>query len=304
MKLSRPLAVLVSLLVVACEAVTVPPVPSEQISASPSRESGDRELSFPGGGRILFVPSRAPGYTSHGIGILEADGSIRRFPAERFTFPHWDPAASDRLLTLSHGARPEARSLRITGDALHLVGSWATPELFTSPSPDGETIAYTPIDASGHPRTGRLRLVDRPTGATSAVPSGGLAPIDWTPDGNLLAAPISGGRLAVWDPVTGVVARFGSGRLSSLTWAPAGNRFAAVIARGGQDPRGVVVIGDTDGRIVVRISVGRRWVEMPTWSPDGGRIAFIVRGPGRTGHRMASLHVYDVVRGMLSTVES
>lgn len=302
MRLSRLPAALVFLLVIACEAVSAPPLPSERVSALPTVARGGRGLSFPGGGRILFVPSRAPGYTGHGIGILEAGGSVRRFPADRFTFPYWDPAASDRLLTLSYGPRPEARSFEIASDSLRLVGSWRTSELLTFPSPDGETIAYTPIGRSGHPRTGSLRLVDRLTGTTRTISSGGLVPLDWTPGGTLLAASQSAGELVMWDPVTGATTPFGSSRLSSFNWAPGGSRFAAVIARGGQDPRGAVVIGGPHGRVLDRISVGRRWLEMATWSPDGGRIAFIVRGPGRTGHRTASLHVYDVARRIDSVV--
>ena len=115
---------------------------SDGASLANARPSG-QDLSFPGGGQILFVPSQAPGYPWEGIGIVEADGSIRRFPSDQFTFPYWDPADSDRLLTLSYNeARPEARSFEIVGDALRLVGSWRTSELWAFPSPDGKTLAY------------------------------------------------------------------------------------------------------------------------------------------------------------------
>jgi Tol biopolymer transport system component len=62
----------------------------------------------------------------------------------------------------------------------------------------------------------------------------------------------------------------------------------------GHDAFGVVMVGGRDGDVDRRELLGRRWVELPTWSPDGRRIAFIVRGTGREGHRTASLHVYDV----------
>lgn len=303
MKLSRPPAALLLLLLIACEAGSAPPAPSEQVPATPTGSPRRQDLSFPGGGRILFVPSRAPGYTGHGVGIVEADGSVRRFQTARSTFPYWDPAASDRLLTLSYGSRPQAHSYEIAGDTLRLVGSWRTSgNPFTLLSVDGETISFTPLDRSGHPLIDRLRLVERTTGTTTSISSGGLVPLDWTPEGKLLAAPWSGGDLVVWDPATGATKPFGPSRLSSISWAPGGNRFAAVIALGREDPRGVVVIGAPDGHIVDRISVGRRLLEMPTWSPDGGRIAFIVRGSGRTGHRTASLHVYDVARRLDSVV--
>jgi dipeptidyl aminopeptidase/acylaminoacyl peptidase len=211
------------------------------------------------------------------------------------TFPYWDPSGPNRVLTLSNGSRPEARSYEFLGDSFDLVESWRTSELMTWPSPDGETIAYTPLDRSGHHvRTGVLRLVDRTSGKITTVRSGGLVPEGWTPDGKLLAYPWAGGDRVIWDPWTGAKTPFGSGNFSSVAWAPDGSRFAAVIARGGQNPEDAVVIGDPEGELTDRLSLGPRLVRMATWSPDGEQVAFIVRGSGRRGHRTASMHVYDV----------
>jgi hypothetical protein len=304
MKRLRVSTAVLSLVVAACEVLPADQAPSRRIGLDlPEVPSGDPDLAFPGGGRILYVSSEGPGYDWGGIGFIEANGAFHRVPGGGFlTLPYWDPSAPDRVLTLSNGSRPETRSYEIDGDSVDLVGSWRTSELMTLPSSDGETIVYTPVDRSGHPLTGVLRLVDRSTGRVSTVRSGGLVPEGWTPDGKLLAYPWSGGDRVVWDPWTGAETPFGPGNLSSVSWAPDGSRFSAVIARGGPNPRGAIVIGDPVGEVADRLPVGPRWVEMPTWSPDGTQIAFIVRGLGRTGHRTASLHVYDVDRRVDSIV--
>jgi WD40 repeat protein len=305
MKLSRLMSAFVWLVIAACELGPTQGAPPPDVPfASPEVPSGDPDLAFPGGGRILYVSSEGPGYDWGGIGFVEANGTFHRIPGGGYlTFPYWDPSAPDRVLTLSNGSRPETRSYEIDGDSVDLVGSWRTSELMTWPSPDGRTIAYTPVDRSGHHvRTDILRLVDRPTGNVSTIRSGGLVPEGWTPDGKLLAYPWSGGDRVIWDPWTGTKTPFGPGNLSSVSWAPDGSRFSAVIARGGPNPRSAIVIGDPVGEVTDRLHVGPRWVEMPTWSPDGTQIAFIVRGLGRSGHRSASLHVYDVDRQVDSVV--
>jgi hypothetical protein len=297
MTLSWPAMALTLLLLISCDR---PPAPADQVHpASPQKVLEDR--SIPGGGRILFLPSRAPGYEWHGIGILEADGSTQWFPADHLTFPYWDPADSTHVLAIPHGGS-RTRSFEVVAESLRLVGSWRTSDFMTLPSTDGGKLAYTPVARSGRPRYDVIRLVDRSSGTTRTLRSGGLVPLEWTPDGRLLAAPQRGGDLVLWNPTSGVVTPFGSHRLSGFSWAPDGRRFAAVIVHDGEDPAHAVVIGAPGGRIVDRVSTRRLWVEMPTWSPDGGRIAFIVRGPEPRGHRTATLHVYDIARRIHSVV--
>jgi dipeptidyl aminopeptidase/acylaminoacyl peptidase len=273
--------------------------PAASVDPSPPTVGGVRgrpDLGFPGGGRILFLPSRAPGYQRHGIGVVESDGTVRRFPMTPYAFPYWDPAAQGSLLVLSSTVHPSARSFEIVGRRLVRIGRWPSSDAsFTYPSLDGRWLAYTPFRRNGHLWSGVLRIVERSSGSTRTIRFGELVPRGWAPDGRLLASPWNGGDLVLWDPTTGATTPFGPGRLAQIVWAPDGNRFAAVVARGGEDPRGVLVIGAPGGRVVDRVLVGRGWLETPTWSPDGNRVAFIIRGGyGGSGQRSASLHVYDV----------
>jgi dipeptidyl aminopeptidase/acylaminoacyl peptidase len=299
MKPPRTIAALVFLLV-ACEPTASPPSVPEP-SVEPPRVP-KRDLSFPGGGRILFLRSEAPGYDWRSVGLLEADGDLHSFRRQPHAFPYWDPGHDDRLLMVPYDPPAATRSYEILRDSLRLAGSWRTSVQWIYPSLDGRRIAFTPFDRSGRLRTGVVRLIDRATGSVRTIRSGTLVPEGWTPADELLAAPWSGGPRVRWDPRTGAISHFGPAHLSDIAWDPTGRRFAGRVVKGGRDAWGAIVIGDPDGDIDDRVGVGRRWVEVPTWSPDGGRIAYIVRGAGPQGHRTASLHVYDVDRGIHSVV--
>jgi dipeptidyl aminopeptidase/acylaminoacyl peptidase len=295
---ARSLVALV-LVLVACEPAPVPHAPQTP-TLTPS---GDSDRSFLGGGRILFLRSTGPLYAWRSIGLLTPDGTLRTYPKRSRAFPYWDPGSRDLILMLPYGEPLVARSLRIVGDRLVPVDAWRTEEL-PLPSLDGTMLAFTPIDRSGRPRYGALRLIERSTGRRSTVHGRRLVPLGWTPDGALLAVPVKGGRLVRWDPRTGATLRFGSAAgpgYDSVVWDRSGHRFAAnaIASHGG---RSSIVVGDLDGRVTTIAWVGTGIVETPTWSPDGSRIAFIVRPPGRQGHRRSRLHVFDLTLGIDAVV--
>ncbi len=261
---------------------------------------GDRERapSFPGGGRIHYVPGSATGYI-RGIGIVGSHGRVLTFPAADGTFPYWDPSPrADILVIDSQSRRQGATSYLIAGDTLQELDSWRLDGgPFAVFARDGRWIAEQAFNRRGRMKEEVIRIIDRATGEVSTHRTG-LTPLAWAPDGRLLAAPWGGGDVMLWDPQTGrttpLVGR-SSPDLGEIIWSPDERMFAARVYLGGKGARHAIAVGTIEGDLVVVSRHGTRWVEIPTWSPDGRRIAFIVRGPKPDGHRHSELFTYDVV---------
>ena len=267
---------------------------------TPPALEGERERarSFPGGGRILYWPGSATGSFGRGIGIVEADGRQLTFSTPRGTFAYWNPGPSADILTIDGKSRlPEATSYRIEESGLEEADSWRLESgLFAVFSSDGRWIAEPAFNSRGRMKEDVIRLVDRSTGEASSYRVG-LTPLAWAPDGRLITIPWGGGDSMLWNPLTGRTTAFvqrSRPELGEVIWSPDGSRFAADVWYGEHDSRSGIAIGTMRGELVAVSRHGRRFVRTPTWSPDSRRIAFIVRGLGRDGHRDSELITYDL----------
>jgi hypothetical protein len=132
MRLLRVATAVVWLVVAACEVVPTHQATSQRRRpVVPDDVSSDPDLAFPGGGRILFLVSAAPGYGWGQVGVIDSDGRARHYARDPHAFPYWDPGSVDRLLMLPYGSDPTTRSFEIAGDTLREFDSWQTDVVST-----------------------------------------------------------------------------------------------------------------------------------------------------------------------------
>jgi Tol biopolymer transport system component len=273
----------------------------------PSPLSASTDLSFPGGGTILFRVQNGPGYAITGIGMLSTDGSLTEVAGSDESFAYWDPGRGDRgLLVVQQDRDPEIRAIAIDAGHATPTGRWTADDgLFASFSRDGRWIAEVPFDRRGRLQTGDVIITDRASGRSHILRLGGELTVSaWSPDGRLLASPWSGGGSVFVDPLTGRVeplldrtADLGWG--NSVSWSSNGDAFAATLW--GRRSNAIAIF-DREGQLVLNVPIGNRNVSLPTWSPDGTRLAYIVRGPEPRGHLQARLIVLDVATGRADVV--
>jgi hypothetical protein len=266
---------------------------------SPNAEPSS-DLTFPGGGLILFQSADGPAYERRGFGVVTSKGRVVLRSMQN-VLPYWDPARNRRVITVSYNGRRAVRSYWLREGAFVSGGRWPTQsENFVSFSLDGRYIADIPFRRDGRMITGEARIIDRGSGAVRHIHLGGDLVVEaWTPDGRLLALPWSGGGDAVVDPVTLTRESFES---MDPVWAPDGRTFAVNIARRGGRDLGIGIGRDGELRSRTWVSGGHRFVETPTWSPDGRRVAVIVRGGGTHGERTADLVVIEATTGVTSVI--
>jgi hypothetical protein len=278
------------------------PVPTPVASREPTSASSSPgpELSFPGGGRILYQPAEGPSRERQGIGVVTSSGRVVERTIEN-VLPNWDPARSRGIVAVSYNGGRAVRSYSLDEGGLSLAGRWPTrSENFVSFSFDGRFIADVPIDRSGRIITGETRIIDRSTGVVRDTHLGSDLFVEaWTPDGRLLALPRSGGQRVMVDPAT---LQHESFEFPAPAWAPDGRRFSVNIARRDGRDLGLGIGRGRELRSRTWLGGGQRFVETPTWSPDGRRVAVIVRGGGRHGERTADLIVIDAGTGLATVL--
>ncbi len=215
--------------------------------------------------------------------------------------PYWDPAAERNVIAVGYNGSPGLRSYSLNEGTLSLAGSWRTQsENMATVSFNGRSIADIPFRRNGRIITGNARIIDRTTGAVHDIELGGDLVVEaWAPDGRLLAAPWSGGHRVLVDPATLERQPF---EFLPPVWAPDGHAFAVNVARRHGRDLGIGIGRGRQLRHRTWLGSGRRFVETPTWSPDGRRVAVIVRGGGPQGERTADLVVIEAATGMKSVL--
>ncbi|MEY2667661.1 MAG: hypothetical protein RJA59_299, partial [Pseudomonadota bacterium] len=206
------------------------------------------------------------------------------------------PGADQLLVAEADGAHP--LRVAVTAD-LTMVGnvSW-------SPRGDFLSVAgpYAPTHLSWvKPDSRGFRLV-----GASAPPTvlGTTGQVPWSPDGHLaFAAAVSLGHV---DPASNAVLPVSFAPIAGATvysypsWSPDGARVAFVAGTvapsgllDGQLGRGNVYVVEVATRFVHQLTQGG-FDSMPTWSPDGGTIAFV---RGGEGHHQVHVQRMDAAPG-------
>jgi hypothetical protein len=272
---------------------------------SPSARGPD--LSFPGGGSILFMPMNGWSLGDSAFGIVTSRGAVNGYLSGSGgspLFASWDPGDPTRILAGRVGSRDLVR-FGVSGTSLQRLDSWRrTPYLeMVQYSADGRYIAWKTSGGSD------LHIRDLSGGGTRSIsgPRGYLA--GWTPSADVI---ISGrhGRYLTLDPRTGRSSRlFAEKRSASslphgwhgasigtMSWSTDG-RFFSVVLSSHRGRRSGVAVGTADGRIRDVVRLGRGTLYVPTWSPSRDAFAYLVSGD--TSWRAG---VFDVTTGLRTTV--
>lgn len=177
----------------------------------------------------------------------------------------------------------------VAGVARQLTFASATLDAYPDFSPDGKLIAYASSASGAFEIEVRALTPDaRPVRVTND--RGGNVQPDWSPDGQYLAyhSATAGG---IWvAPALGGVPRRIAPIGAAPAWAPDGREIVfqtgepSTVESGGTPPPSqllIVAAGGGTPRPLTRRGHPAGAHTEPTWSPDGRRVAFLVRGLAR-----------------------
>jgi WD40 repeat protein len=199
-------------------------------------------------------------------------------------------------------APPRVRLVLVTALFLLLLAGIATATYIAVRAATADNGPVTLIGGAGISTIGpdgRLHTVVR---CPPTAECGVLQSVDWSPDGRQLAYSINTfaansphAGLHVLDTTTGKDKHILGGELGCLApfdldWSSDGTRLAYACAMSGPGwpPPGLYVIEpDGSDRLLLRTGLSGRH-SSPTWSPDGGRIAFAFGAGGRS-----AIYVFD-----------
>ena len=187
----------------------------------------------------------------------------------------------------------DERSLPIAGGTL---SGWPYgPRTDLAWSPDGMVLAYV-LDS--------VRLLDIASRESwDVVPCGEEAPgcsLAWTPDGSRIAV-AHGNAIELVDAhgsITASLTPFGSrSTVESPTWSPDSERIAFVAHVEGEEHADGLYVIDRSGsglQLIVEQPPGNPLgVQMPAWSPDGSKIAYLSWEPSSNADGLLSVVTID-----------
>jgi hypothetical protein len=291
------------LAVAVCSSAT----PEAVAGAEPPSARG-ADLSFPGGGAILFMPANGWSLGDSAFGIVTSMGAVHGYFSGRSgspAFAYWDPADPSRILAGNLGPQDLVR-FGVSGNALQRLDAWRrTPYLeAVHYSADGRYMAWRSTAHS------ELRIRNLSGGGVRRIHARGDL-VGWLPSGQLLIS-ARRGRYQLVDPRSAQVTPFLSKALISrelpngwhgasmgdVSWSTDGRLFSAVVwSHHGGQVRSAIAVGTADGRIRDVVRLGRGTTYTTTWSPSSDAFAYLLSGD--TSWRAG---VFDVATGRRTTV--
>jgi hypothetical protein len=272
---------------------------------SPVRAS---DLSFPGGGSILFMPMNGWSLGDSAFGIVTSAGAVNGYfggDGASPMFAAWDPADPTRVL-VGRVHHEDLVRFGVSETSMQRLDAWRrTPYLESVQySTDGRYMAWKTTAAAD------LRIRDLTGGGVSMIRAAGYL-VGWAPSGKLLIS-ARHGRFRLMDPrsarVTPFLSKASISRelprgwhgawMSTVSWSTDGRFFSGIVwsHRGGQ-VRTAIAVGTAGGRIRDVVRLGRGTTYATTWSPSSDAFAYLLSGD--TSWRAG---VFDVTTGRRTTV--